>query len=195
MMSRHQGVALAAMLVLAAFSFPGCRQQTTGGTEPEAATAPGWSLTSNAFAEGEAIPAKYTCDGENISPALSWSKVPEGAKELALICDDPDAPRGTFTHWLIYGMSPELPSLPEAMPPLENPPAVGGSRQGTNDTGKIGYFGPCPPKGKSHHYHFRLYALDAATDLKPGAKKDELLHAMEGHILAKTELVGLYRRQ
>ena len=153
-----------------------------------------WSLSSDAFQNNGQIPPKFTCDGDDVSPPLRWDKPPETAKELALICDDPDAPVGTFTHWAIWGIPPELPGLPEAVPKMETPGAVGGAKQGTNDFRKVGYGGPCPPRGKPHHYHFRLYALDAAVDLKPGSTKANLLKAMEGHILAQAELVGLYSR-
>jgi Raf kinase inhibitor-like YbhB/YbcL family protein len=154
-----------------------------------------WSLSSSAFENDGEIPKKHTCDGEDVSPPLAWEAVPEEAKELALICDDPDAPVGTFTHWVIWGMSPKLRSLPEAIPDMESPFAMAGSSQGKNDFGKIGYGGPCPPRGAPHHYHFRLYALDTATDLKPGSSKADLLKAMEGHIVAHAELVGLYGRE
>jgi Raf kinase inhibitor-like YbhB/YbcL family protein len=156
-----------------------------------------WSLTSDAFQNDAEIPRKYTCDadGDDVSPPLKWGQPPEGAKELALICDDPDAPIGTFDHWVIWGMPAALPDLPEAVPKLENPPAVGGAKQGKNGFGKIGYGGPCPPRGKPHHYHFRLYALDTAIDLKPGSTKADLLKAMEGHIIGHAELVGLYARR
>ena len=151
-------------------------------------------LRSNDFVHEGMIPPQFTCDDRDVSPHLAWEEVPEGAKELALICEDPDATRGTFTHWVMYGMMPELTTLPEAVPTIENPPAVGGAKQGKNDAGKIGYRGPCPPPGKPHHYHFRLYALDAETGLEPGAAKADLLKAMEGHIIAETELVGLYEK-
>jgi Raf kinase inhibitor-like YbhB/YbcL family protein len=155
----------------------------------------GWSLTSDAFENNAEIPRKHTCDGDDVSPPLKWGQPPEAAKELALICDDPDAPIGTFNHWVIWGMPPELPDLPEAVPKLENPPAVGGGMQGKNGFGKLGYGGPCPPRGKPHHYHFTLYALDVAIDLEPGSNKAALLKAMEGHVIAQTELVGVYTRK
>lgn len=150
-----------------------------------------FTLESTNFHEGSEIPAYHTGDGEDASPQLSWSDPPEGTEELALICDDPDAPGGTWVHWVIYGLSPELRSLPEAVPTHQTVVDLDMAKQGRNSWGEIGYRGPKPPSG-THHYSFRLYALDAPTDLDPGATKEELLAAMEGHILAEAELVGLY---
>jgi len=150
------------------------------------------TITTSAFMEGEGIPAKYTCDGENASPPLSWSGVPEGVESLALICDDPDAPRGTFVHWVLFNLPPDTSGLPENVPPQET--LANKARQGRNDAGKIGYTGPCPPSG-IHRYYFKIYALDAALDLDPGSTKAELLDAMEGHILAQGRLMGRYSRR
>ena len=149
-------------------------------------------LTSTAFEEGGMIPAQYTCDGPNVSPPLAWSNLPEGAKTLALICDDPDAPRGTWVHWVVYQIPATEHSLAENVPArdmLDN-----GARQGANDFKKTAYGGPCPPNG-THRYFFKLYALDAALDLPPGATKDQLLKAAEGHVLAQGQLMGLYTRR
>jgi Raf kinase inhibitor-like YbhB/YbcL family protein len=157
------------------------------------------SLRSDAFPEGTTIPAKYTCDAENISPPLSWSGEPIKAKSFVLICDDPDAPVGTFTHWLVYNLPPQLTELPEGLPPRETVPLTlpdGSTRdalQGKNDFGKIGYGGPCPPGG-THHYIFRLYAMDSMLAVKPGASRAGLLTAMKGHILAQGRLMGTYSR-
>jgi len=148
-------------------------------------------VKSEAFEEGGMIPKKYTCDGEDASPPLSWTGVPEGTKALALICDDPDAPVGTWVHWVIFNIPPDTIGLSENIPPervLES-----GARQGRNDFGNIGYGGPCPPRG-THRYYFKLYALDKKVDLEPGATKDELLKAMEGHVLAEGRLMGRYKR-
>ena len=148
-------------------------------------------VKSEAFEEGGMIPKKYTCDGEDVSPPLSWTGVPEGTEALALICDDPDAPVGTWVHWVIFNIPPDTTGLSENIPPervLES-----GTRQGRNDFGNIGYGGPCPPRG-THRYYFKLYALDKKVDLEPGATKDELLKAMEGHILAEGRLMGRYKR-
>jgi len=148
-------------------------------------------VSSEAFEEGGMIPAKYTCDEDDISPPLAWDSIPEGTKTLALICDDPDAPMGTWVHWVLFNLPVDISELPENVPPereLEN-----GAKQGTNDFGRIGYGGPCPPGG-THRYYFKLCALDAVLDLEAGARKPQLLEAMEGHILAKGQLMGRYSR-
>jgi len=149
-------------------------------------------LTSTAFNEGNAIPKKYTCDSEDISPPLAWNGVPASAKSLALIVDDPDAPVGTWVHWVLYDMPPGLTGLNEAI--NKTPTIQGVGTQGTNDFRKTGYGGPCPPRGKPHRYFFRLYALDTALNLKPGATRRELDKAMQGHILAQGQLFGTYGR-
>jgi hypothetical protein len=149
-------------------------------------------VVSSAFQEGGMIPADYTCDGKNISPPLSWSGIPEKAVTLALICDDPDAPVGTWVHWVLYNLPASVKELPAGVPPEER--LASGAVQGKNDFRKVGYGGPCPPGG-THHYYFKLYALDKALELKPGAIKKELLKAMEGHILAEGQLMGRYKRR
>jgi len=151
----------------------------------------GMKLTSTAFKEGEAIPRAYTCDGANVSPSLEWGGVPKNAKTLAIICDDPDARASTWVHWVLYELPANNIGLVENVPLTENLKA--GGFQGQNDFGKIGYDGPCPPSG-THRYFFKLYALDAALDLKPGATKAELEKAMEGHIVGQAQLMGTYRR-
>ena len=149
-------------------------------------------LVSSAFQEGGMIPADYTCDGKDISPPLSWSGVPEQAVTLALICDDPDAPLGTWVHWVLYNLPASVRELPAGVPPDER--LANGALQGRNDFRRLGYGGPCPPGG-THRYYFKLYALDKALDLKPGATKKELLKAMEGHVLAEGQLMGRYKRR
>lgn len=149
-------------------------------------------LTSSAFSDGGPIPSKYTCDGTDVSPPLEWEAVPDGAKSIALICDDPDAPMGTFVHWVIYGLPAETTRLQEAVPTDRTLP--NGAAQGTSDFGRIGYGGPCPPSG-THRYFFRLYALDAEVDLEPGATKQQLLRAIGEHVLAQGQLMGTYRRR
>lgn len=149
-------------------------------------------LSSSAFAEGESIPVQYTCDGDNVSPPLQWQNVPEGSTSLALIADDPDAPVGTFAHWVAYNLPPETAELPEDIPSGDT--MAGGGRQGQNGRDQAGYTGPCPPSG-THRYFFKLYALDTELDLEAGASKEELLEAMEGHVLARGELMGRYQRQ
>ncbi len=147
-----------------------------------------FSLTSKVFRQGEMIPSKYTCDGEDVSPPLSWGVVPDGTKTLALIVDDPDAPGGIFTHWVLFNLSVTITSLPEGVPRLDR--LDNGGSQGKNDFGRKGYGGPCPPK--RHTYRFILYALDTELTLKPGATRENVLKAMEGHILARAELDGKY---
>jgi Raf kinase inhibitor-like YbhB/YbcL family protein len=151
-------------------------------------------ITSNAFQEGEMIPIKYTCDGSDRSPALSWSNIPEDTQTLALICEDPDAPSGTFVHWIIYNISPTVTGLAEGVPAVELLPD--GTIQGQNDFKRIGYGGPCPPSGDSpHRYFFRLYALDTEIQLSAGASREEFTRAIEGHILAGGHLMGTYQRK
>ena len=152
------------------------------------------NLTSSAFAEGAAIPEEYTCQGKNISPPLKWSGVPSETKSLAFIMDDPDAPMGTWVHWVLYDLAPSMTELPEGLPAKEHI-AAGSGKEGSNDFKRIGYGGPCPPAGKPHRYFFKLYALDTALDLKPGAKKKDLERAMEKHILAQGQLMATYKRK
>ena len=149
-------------------------------------------LTSSAFNDGESIPALYTCDGEDISPPLQWSNVPAETRSLALIADDPDAPVGTWVHWVIYDIPPALSELPEAVPTAEVTPDR--LKQGLNDFNRIGYGGPCPPPGKPHRYVFTIYALEIEPGLPVGATKDDLLRAMEGHTIGEGRLIGLFRR-
>ena len=149
-------------------------------------------ISSPAFAEDGTIPKKFTCDAENLSPALSWSGIPQGAKSLVLIVDDPDAPVGIFVHWVLYGMTGNLTGLPEGVSKSDTVSGIG--IQGINDFRKTGYDGPCPPKGSTHRYYFKLYALDVALELKTGAKKAGLEQAMEEHILAQGQLMGRYGR-
>jgi Raf kinase inhibitor-like YbhB/YbcL family protein len=149
-------------------------------------------LTSVAFEEGAFIPVQHTCEGKDVSPPLTWTNVPAEAKSLALICDDPDAPVGTWVHWVLYDLSPKFSELPEAVPPSGVTPE--GAKQGVNDFRRSGYGGPCPPPGSPHRYFFKLYALDLEPGLPAGATKADLLRAMEGHILAEGQLVGLYKR-
>ena len=150
-------------------------------------------VSSTAFAEGEAIPAKYTCDEKNVSPPLKWSGIPAGTKSLALLADDPDAPAGTWVHWVLYDLPASVTQLPEDLPKGQHTP--GGGKQGLNDFKHLGYGGPCPPSGKPHRYFFKLYALDAILDLKPGASKKNVEHAMEKHTLAQAQLMGTYERK
>ena len=149
-------------------------------------------LTSKAFDNNKTIPSQFTCDGKDISPALSWSQPPADTKSLALICDDPDAPGKTWVHWVVYNLPPSTRFLPEAIPLGSKIPD--GGFQGINDFKKLSYGGPCPPGG-THRYFFKVYALDKMLDLKPGASKKELEAAMKGHILDEGELMGYYSRK
>ena len=150
------------------------------------------SVSSSAFEDGQEIPAKYTCQGQDISPSLSWEGVPGGAQSLALIMDDPDAPGGTFTHWVLFNIPADSRHLPEAMPVTAR--LSDGILQGRSDFGRTGYGGPCPPPGPVHHYRFVIYALDKQLGLKTGSTRQQVLDAIAGHILAQGQLVGTYRR-
>lgn len=152
------------------------------------------AISSPAFADGGPIPRAHTCDGADLSPPLVWSGIPEGTRELALVVDDPDAPRGVFVHWVLYGLAPGVTSLPAGLPKdamIQRPVTAS---QGVNDFREIGYRGPCPPRGAPHRYHFTLYALDAPPAVPPGASKAVLLKAMQGHILAQATMIGRYGR-
>jgi len=148
-------------------------------------------LTSPVFIQGNPIPAVYTCTGRNISPALAWGEPPSGTQAFALIMDDPDAPGGTWTHWVLFNLPGSTRSLSENVPPGASLPD--GSLQGKNSWGNAGYGGPCPPSG-THRYFFKLFALDRALDLTSGADAARLVKAMQGHVLAKVELMGTYRK-
>ena len=150
-------------------------------------------LKSSAFGNGQPIPIKYTGQGKDISPPLEWSEVPAGTKSFAIIADDPDAPVGTWVHWVIYNIPSDLTKLDENVPTKET--LSNGAKQGINDFGKIGYGGPMPPPGKPHRYYFKLYALDTMVNLKPRATKQDLLKAMQGHIVGQAELMGTYQRK
>lgn len=149
------------------------------------------TLTSSAFTEGAMIPKKYTCDAEDVSPDLKWFGVSESARSLALVCDDPDAPVGTWVHWVLFNIPVDVSALPAGIPAdatLKN-----GARHGRNDFRKLGYGGPCPPGG-THRYYFRIYALDTVLPLESGSTRAQLLAAMKGHILDEGQLMGKYKR-
>ena len=150
-----------------------------------------FQLTSAVFVEGEDIPRKYTCDGEDVSPPLQWKDAPENTKSFALISDDPDAPVGTWVHWVVYNIPGSATSLPEAVPARDE--LSDGTRHGRTSWGRNAYGGPCPPGG-THRYFFKLYALETALDLAPGASVPQLQQAMQGHIAGQTELMGRYSR-
>jgi hypothetical protein len=156
-------------------------------TNPETMT-----VKSRAFSQDQLIPKTYTCDGPDLSPPLEWSKPPNGTKSLALLCEDPDAPGGMWVHWVVWGLPADSTALPEA---LTNDRILSSeARQGKNDSGRIGYGGPCPPPGKPHRYFFRIYALNTTIQLEPGATRKDLLAAIEGHIVGQGELMGRYGR-
>jgi Raf kinase inhibitor-like YbhB/YbcL family protein len=144
------------------------------------------TVTSSAFSEGGKIPRLYTCDDQNVSPPLAWTGVPSDTASLALIVDDPDAPAGTWVHWVLFNLPGDLVGLDQGK--------NGGGTEGQNDFKKTGYGGPCPPRGSNHRYFFNLYALDTRLDLKAGATKAQLETAMQGHILAQGQLMGRYGR-
>lgn len=170
------------------FRFAGARSATPGRGDDERVT-----VKSPAFTSGNPIPSKYTCSGENVSPPLQWGRIPSGTKSICVICDDPDAPGGTWVHWVIFDIPDSAKVLPEGIPVAER--SVLGARQGKNDFGGVGYGGPCPPPGKAHRYYFRLYALDRQLGKRPGIRRAELDEAMKGHILGTGELMGTFQRR
>jgi Raf kinase inhibitor-like YbhB/YbcL family protein len=181
----HQAAwGVATMLLFALVSLPGCRNSFAWGQT--------MNLTSTSFEDGSQIPARYACSGEGLSPQLSWSPPPARTASLALIVTDPDAPRGVFTHWVLYDLPTNTRSLTEGVPDVAQ--LWDGALQGRNDFGNIGYGAPCPPPGSPHHYIFTLYALDVKLHLPAGDKRAQVEAAMQGHILAKCRLVGLFQR-
>jgi Raf kinase inhibitor-like YbhB/YbcL family protein len=182
------------LLSLVLLMFLGCARPEPGGTQSSPTPnqdKPEIKLTSTAFKEGESIPRAYTCDGVSVSPPLEWSGVPKTAKTIAIVADDPDAPGGTWVHWVLYNLPAANIGLVENLAATEN--LTAGGFQGKNDFGKVGFGGPCPPSG-THRYFFRIYALDSELPLKAGATKAELIKAMEGHTVGQGQLMGTYRR-
>lgn len=151
-----------------------------------------FTLSSSSFTNGELIPKKFTCDGADVSPQLSWTSPPPNTKALALIADDPDAPMGTWTHWVLYDLPADARLLSENL--AKTPELPDGSRQGKNDFGKIGFNGPCPPPGKAHRYFFKLYALDGKLGLAAGSGKQAVEETIKAHTLAQAQLIGKYGR-
>jgi Raf kinase inhibitor-like YbhB/YbcL family protein len=187
---------LLGVLVLAAIGCGAGESPTATPLAPttavqEQAPSISFSVTSAAFSPGDPIPVKYTCDGDDISPPLEWGDPPSGTQSFALIADDPDAPAGTWLHWVLYDLPASARGLPEAVPP--DAELADGGRHGQNSWKRLGYGGPCPPSG-THRYFFKLFALDTKLGLDPNKGKDELLQAMEVHVLAQTELMGTYTR-
>jgi Raf kinase inhibitor-like YbhB/YbcL family protein len=185
-----------AIALLITFATGCARQPQTTTLNPPTAESPqsatvATKLTSRAFTEGQLIPRQYTCDGINISPPLEWSGISKSAKTIAIIADDPDAPAGTWVHWVVYNLPADTIGMVENLPSTDD--LKGGGLQGKNDFEKIGYGGPCPPSG-THRYFFKLYALDNELPLKAGATKSEVEKAMSGHVLGQTQLIGTYHR-
>jgi Raf kinase inhibitor-like YbhB/YbcL family protein len=187
---RRLGLLVATLVVLA-----GCGGGGSGSELGQAPSAAGFEFRAESAVEpGAAIDPAYTCDGNGVSPALSWQGAPEGTRELALVLEDPDAPGGTYTHWLVYALPSGATSVPEAVPrdgAVEGPTPL---RQGTNDFGEVGYGGPCPPGGETHRYVFRLLALDSERGLEQTADRATFDETVEGHVLAEARLEGTYSR-
>ena len=151
-----------------------------------------FALETKAFPKEGDIPARYTCGGEDISPALAWSGAPQGTKSFVLIVDDPDAPSGTFTHWIVYDLPANARGVPENVAKSDD--LSGGGRQGRNDFRRVGYGGPCPPPGKPHRYFFRLHALNSTLNLPAGANRKDVENAMRGHVIGQAEIMGKFAR-
>lgn len=187
-----KGAIVVVVLLLFSLAYFGPRLSARFRNTTQKGSAMSFTLKNTAFPEGGAIPKKYTCDGGDTSPALTWADAPSGTQSFALIADDPDAPAGTWTHWIAWNIPPNVSTLPEGLPKTET--LGDGTRQGKNDFKRIGYGGPCPPPGKPHRYFFKLYALGAKLDLKPGVDRSELERAMQPHVRSKAELMGRYGR-
>jgi hypothetical protein len=168
-------------------------QQTTRNNPSARGLPQEFRLSSPAFADSATIPRRYAADQENVSPRLTWSEAPEGTESFALLCEDPDAPTGTFVHWLLWNLGADQRELPEGVPATSDE-GSSGIKQGQNGYGKIGYGGPKPPPGPAHRYVFRLYALDARLNLEPGAMRAQFDSAIEAHILGEAILTGMYAR-
>jgi Raf kinase inhibitor-like YbhB/YbcL family protein len=184
---RDAAVGAVVLAVASGVANAGCK---SGGAQPSPApgvTLASLTVTSKSFPSGGTIPVDYTCDGADKSPQLTWSAPPAGTKSFALEVDDPDAPGGDFTHWIVFDLRPDTLALPEAADPTE-----AGGIAGTNGFGRVQYSGPCPPRMELHHYYFRVFALDAAVALASGASRDAVDAAMSGHVLAEGALVGTF---
>lgn len=181
-------------MVLALVGLAGCGGGGSGTELTEGPPAAGFEFAESGITPGQPVDPRYTCDGDDLSPALAWQAAPDGTKELALVLEDPDAPGATFTHWLVYAMPADATELPETVPDdgsVEGPTRL---RQGENDFGDIGYGGPCPPGGETHRYVFRLFALDAELGLEQGADRNTFDDAVEDHVLAEARLEATYGR-
>ena len=195
---RQRQLALATAVLLMAFSSPVCPVAVAAlSAESEHLTPQGgrsmsFAIKTPAFSEGGAIPKQYSCDGADLSPGLTWANAPAGTKSFALIADDPDAPAGTWTHWILWNVPANATALPEGVP--KEPTLGDGTHQGKNDFKRVGYAGPCPSPGKAHRYFFTLYALDDKLEIQAGANRNELERAMKEHVLSEAKLMGRYQR-
>lgn len=151
-----------------------------------------FEIESAAFKQGGEIPKRFTCEGEDLSPALRWTHPPRGTLSFVLIAEDPDAPSGTWVHWVVYDLPARVHELPDGVPKQAEIP--GGGVQGRNDFGRLGYGGPCPPPGSAHHYFFKLYALDTTLNLRAGAEKEEVISSAKGHVLGEAQFMGWFKR-
>lgn len=185
-MIRKLSIFLSLPLIFAAVQFDLQAKSNSGGTKMA------FQIKSPAFSDNGMMPSIHTCDDKDISPQLQWTEPPQGTKSFALINDDPDAPMGTWVHWVIFNLPAGTRQLEQNFP--KDKELKNGAKQGINDFGKIGYGGPCPPSG-THRYFFKLYALDALLNLPAGATKNQLLDAMKGHTLAETQIIGKYKRK
>jgi Raf kinase inhibitor-like YbhB/YbcL family protein len=165
----------------------GCKSSGAQPSPAPGVTLASLTVTSKSFPSSDAIPVDYTCDGADRSPQLTWSAPPAGTKSLAIVTDDPDAPGGDFTHWLVFNLHPDVLALAEASDPAEQ-----GGVVGLNSFNRVGYSGPCPPRMELHHYFFRVFALDAPLDAKPGSNREAVDAAMSGHVLAEGALMGTF---
>ena len=169
-----------------------CGSSAHGPAQGRGPSASGFRIESAAFKEGAGIPVRFTCEGEDVSPALTWNGAPAGTRSFALIVEDPDAPGGVWTHWVVYNLPAQTKAMDENQPKQAQLP--NGALQGLSSFGRVGYGGPCPPPGPAHRYFFRLYALDTVLSLEPGAGKQQVLDAMKGHILGQAQLMGRFKR-
>jgi Raf kinase inhibitor-like YbhB/YbcL family protein len=183
---RVHHAAFGAFVVIAAAG-AGCKSGGAQPSPPPGVTLASLTVTSKSFPSGGAIPVDYTCDGADKSPQLTWSAPPAGTKSLTVLVDDPDAPGGDFTHWIVFNLRPDTLSVPEAADPTE----LGGV-VGTNGFNRVQYSGPCPPRMELHHYYFRVFALDATLGVTSGAAREAVDAAMSGHVLAEGALVGTF---
>lgn len=192
MTNKHFRPVLYCFLCVLLISFLSACRRTEEKTAESAAAPAKISLVSPAFDAGSSIPEKYTCQGQDVSPPLQWSDVPEGAKSFALVVEDPDAPRGMFVHWVIYNILPSSNGLPEDVPRDEN--LADGAIQGFNGFHRTGYDGPCPPPGKAHRYFFKLYALNEVLPTRSELKEGDLMDLMKGKVVGQGELMGTFQR-